>query len=70
MRKYTAYVCKTDWTYHFPDDWSGVNIYFSEESIVHHRECVGECGIVKVQVTFDSVVSEGRGFRFSEDEEE
>ena len=47
---YKAYVCRTDWLYHFPDDWHGVNIYFSEKSIKTHRKCIKECGIEKVVV--------------------
>ena len=37
---YKAYVCSKDGLYHFPDDWNGVNIYFSEESLREHRSCV------------------------------
>ena len=55
---YYAYVCKTDWDYHFPDDWHGVNIYFSEESIRKHSPCVESCGIVKVKVSFEEVIDE------------
>jgi len=47
---YKAYVCRTDWLYHFPDDWNGVDIYFSKKSIKAHRECVKECGIEQVRV--------------------
>ena len=59
-KEYFAYVCKTDWTYHFPDDWYGVNIYFSEKSIRTHCECVEQCGIVKVKVSFEEVIAEGK----------
>lgn len=51
---YKAYVCKTDWDYHFPDDWNGVDIYFSEESIKVHRKCVKECGVEQVRVVSES----------------
>lgn len=57
-KEYIAYCCKTDWDYHFPDDWHGVDIYFSEKSIKAHRKCVEECGIVKVKVSFEEVVQE------------
>ena len=60
--EYTAYVCQTDWDYHFPDDWHGVNIYFSEKSIKEHRKCVEECGIVKIKVSFEEVVQEAIPF--------
>ena len=43
---------------HFPDDWTGVEIYFSEKSIKAHRKCVKECGIVKIKVSFEEVVQE------------
>ena len=59
-KEYTAYVCKTDWDYHFPDDWHGVDIYFSEKSIREHRKCVKECGIVKVKVSFEEVIEKGK----------
>jgi|TARA_R110000851_G_scaffold105563_1_gene224007 hypothetical protein len=49
-KNYKAYVCRTDWTYHFPDDWDGVNIYFSKESIMAHRGCIKECGVTEVRV--------------------
>jgi len=59
-KEYTAYVCQTDWDYHFPDDWHGVDIYFSEKSIKAHRKCVEECGIVKVKVSFEEVIEKGK----------
>jgi len=62
-KEYTAYCCKTDWDYHFPDDWDGVSIYFSEKSIKHHRKCVGECGIVKVKVSFEEIIDKGTGWK-------
>jgi len=63
MKEYTAYVCKTDWNYHFPDDADGVTVYFSEESLKKNRKCVEECGIVKIKVSFEEVVEKGKGFR-------
>lgn len=59
MKEYKAYVCKTDWDHHFPDDWHGVTLYFSEKSIKAHRKCVEECGIVEIKVSFEGVVQRG-----------
>lgn len=55
-KEYVGYVCKTDWDYHFPDDYNGVTVYFSEKSIKDHRKCVKYCGIVKVKVSFEEVI--------------
>lgn len=68
-KEYIAYVCKTDWEWHFPDDFDGVNLYFSEESIKKHRKCVEECGIVKVKVSLEEVVQERKPWRECVDED-
>lgn len=65
-----VYVCKTDYDYHIPDDWNGIDIYFSEKSIRTHRKCVKECGIVKMKLTFEEIVDKGEGFCYTENEEE
>ena len=51
-----AYVCKTDWIYHVPDDYHGINIYFSEKAIRELMPCVEECGIVKIKLSYEEVV--------------
>ena len=67
MKEYEAYVCQTDWDFHFPDDIAGVTIYFSEKDIKRERKCVEECGIVKVKVSFEEVVDVGKGWRNSDE---
>jgi len=47
---YKAFVCKTDWVHHFPDDYDGVTVYFSEKSLRDHRDCVEQCGVKEVVV--------------------
>ena len=61
VQEVEVYVCKTDYNYHIPDDIQGITVYFSEKDIREERGCVSSCGIVKMKLTFDSVVQKGKG---------
>lgn len=60
VQEVEVYVCKTDYDYHIPDDVQGITVYFSEESIREERDCVENCGIVKMKLTFDSIIDKGK----------
>jgi hypothetical protein len=55
--KYKAYICSTDAQEHIPDDWNGIDIYFSEESLREHKTCVCDnpgphgCFPVEIEIT-------------------
>lgn len=61
VQEVDVYICKTDYEYHIPDDIQGITVYFSEKSIREERKCVKSCGIVKMKLTFESVVQKGSG---------
>lgn len=53
--KYKAYICSKDAEYHIPDDFGGIEIFFSEESIKFNRKCVCSddeygCKIVQIEI--------------------
>jgi len=54
-----AYICKTDWDHHIPDDPNGIEIYFSEADLRKNRLCVDECGLVKLKITLEEVLIKG-----------
>ena len=60
--KYKAYICSKDATYHVPDDFSGIFIYFSEDSIRENYSCVGDeeyhCKIVEIVVELPDNIEE------------
>jgi hypothetical protein len=52
---YKAYICSKDALYHIPDDYHGIDIYFSEKSIKEQRKCIGSddkygCKIVEIEI--------------------
>jgi len=55
--KIKAYMCKTDFDYHIPDDINGVDIYFSKQDLINNRPCVKDCGIVEIEVSFSKVIN-------------
>jgi hypothetical protein len=62
-RTFKAYICSKDAIYHIPDDWDGINIYFSEESIKEHRKCVRDtkhgCKIVEITIKLPKDIEDG-----------
>jgi hypothetical protein len=53
--KHKAYICSNDATYHIPDDYDGVTMYFSEESIREHCKCITDdskygCKVVQIEI--------------------
>ena len=54
-KKIKAYICSTDADYHIPDDWDGIDIYFSEKSIREHKKCIDDddkhgCRVVEIEI--------------------
>ena len=59
--KYKAYICSTDAQYHIPDDWDGIQIYFSEKSLRAHKTCVCDkaehgCFPVEIEIKLPKVI--------------
>lgn len=52
--KYKAYICSKDAEYHIPDDFGGIRIFFSKESIIANNSCICEdefgCKIVEIEI--------------------
>ena len=53
--KYKAYCCSKDAMYHIPDDFDGIDIYFTKESLIAHKSCICEddtfgCKVVEIEI--------------------
>lgn len=52
--KHKAYICSKDCDYHIPDDWHGIDIYFSEKSIREYKKCISDkehgCKVVEITI--------------------
>lgn len=52
--KFKAYICSLDAEYHIPDDYGGINIYFSKKSLKDHKKCIGkgkhDCKVVEIEI--------------------
>lgn len=55
MKKMTLYLCGVDWQHELGEASDGTKLYPNLESIKHYRKCWKECGVVKVNVTFEDV---------------
>lgn len=56
FKKYKAYICSKDAEYHIPDDFGGVDIYFSEKSLRANKKCINDedkygCCVVEIEIT-------------------
>ncbi|MFZ4411487.1 MAG: hypothetical protein ACOYOV_00290 [Bacteroidales bacterium] len=54
--KFKAYICSKDAEYHIPDDYGGIEIFFSEKSLRDHKACVNdndEWGCRAVEITIN-----------------
>lgn len=53
--KCKAYICSKDAEYHIPDDYGGIRIFFSRDSIKDNRPCVLDeseygCKIIEIEI--------------------
>jgi hypothetical protein len=53
--KYKAYICSTDALYHVPDDFGGIQIFFTEESLRANKSCVDSgdgagCRVCEIEI--------------------
>lgn len=46
--KHKIYVDGIDYQYHIPDDFGGIQVFFSKESAKANLECWKECGIMEL----------------------
>lgn len=57
----TGYLCGVDFRWDLCDDNAyPVELYGSIKAIKHNKECIKECGIVKVTVTLEEWVENGK----------
>ena len=56
MKTVEVYMCKVDWDYEIGNAAGGNKVFATAEDIKHNLNCVHECGIVKVKVTFVEVI--------------
>lgn len=45
-----AYIDGVDWQHHLLADGRGTKVFPSVEDIEIHKSCVGECGIIEVEI--------------------
>ena len=62
--KYKAYICSKDAHYHIPDDYDGIDIYFSEKSLRAHKTCINDkdkwgCRVVEIVIEVPDVIEDG-----------
>ena len=60
--KFKAYICSKDAEYHIPDDFGGIEIFFSKESIKANKKCISDhdkhgCKIVEIEISVPEVIS-------------
>lgn len=53
-----GYMCKTDWDWELGEAMGGCDVYPSVEDLKENRKCAKQCGIVKVKVSFEEIISE------------
>lgn len=53
-----GYMCKIDYDEHVGSDYYGVSIYPSEKALRENHKCVDECGMVKIRMSIEKVISE------------
>jgi len=61
--KYKAYICSKDAQYHIPDDFGGIDIYFSEKSLRAHKTCIDSddkwgCKVVEIELIVPDVIED------------
>lgn len=54
-----GYMCAVDYTHELGEALGGTKIYATVEDIKHHRKCVKNCGIMKVEITKLELVEVG-----------
>lgn len=57
--EWVGYMCKTDFLYERGLPAKGNTVYSSIENLKQKHPCVENCGIVKVKVVLEAVVSDG-----------
>lgn len=62
-----GYMCQVDWNWELGEARGGTEIYASIEDCKRKRECVKNCGIVKVKIELVEVVEPGK--RFGDEQE-
>ena len=55
QKKMTMYICGVDWQHELFEAGDGTKFYPSIEDLKKYRSCWDQCGVVKVNVTFDDV---------------
>ena len=65
-----AYCCKIDFDYEIGEAIGGNKLFPSVEDLLENCKCANHCGIVRVKVTIDEVVTEGIRQSFEKNEEE
>ena len=56
-----GYMCRTDFDWELGMAADGNKIFPSVKALKHYRKCVKGCGIVRVRVTLDKVITKGTG---------
>ena len=55
-----GYMCKTDFTWELGAALDGNTVYPSVEDLKKNRKCWEECGIVKVKILLEEVVTKSK----------
>jgi hypothetical protein len=53
-----GYMCYTDFAHEVGESPNGIDVYRSVDDLCKNRDCVLQCGIVKVKVVLDTVLVE------------
>ena len=63
VNKFKAYICSKDAIYHIPDDYGGIEIYFSKKSLKEHKKCIQDgkygCKIVEIEIRIPKEIEDG-----------
>ena len=58
-----GYMCKTDYQWELGEAHPFTEIYPNIKTLKKARQCVKDCGIVKVRIELEEVIEAGNGFR-------
>jgi hypothetical protein len=70
MSERYAYCCKIDFVHEIGEALGGNKLFPSVKDLLENHKCAKHCGIVRVKVTIDEVVTEGIRMGFEENAEE
>lgn len=58
-----GYLCEISWSWELEEDPQGTTIFPTVEDLKEHKGCGKTCGIVKVNIVYDSLAQESEPWK-------